>query len=239
VSGFLVLVAAELEARGLARNLGLRRLTASPWSRFGADGLEVQVVGLRAAGLAARGLGAGDPPDLLISAGSCGALSPALARTGALVLPALVLPPAGPPLAVDRGAHTRALAAAARAGLAPATGPLATVEEVVDTPTAKAALAHRTGAIAVDMESAVILAVARERGLAAIVVRGVSDTADQSLPPGLARLVDAGGQTRPARAAALVLRRPALLGQAWALRRGILLALTAVAVVIRELGETG
>ncbi len=199
MSGFLVLVAAELEARGLARNLGLRRLAASPWSRFGADGLEVQVVGLRAAGLAARGLGAGDPPDLLISAGSCGALSPALARTGALVLPELVLPPAGPPLA----------------------------------------LAHRTGAIAVDMESAIILAVARERGLAAIVVRGVSDTADQSLPPGLARLVDAGGQTRPARAAALVLRRPALLGQAWALRRGILLALTAVAVVIRELGETG
>ena len=238
MSGCLVLVAAELEARGLARNLGLRRLTSSPWSRFGADGLEVRVVGLRAAGLA-RGLGDRDPPDLLISAGSCGALSPALARTGALVLPEVVLAPAGPPLAVDPGAHTRALAAAARAGLAPATGPLATVEEVVDTPAAKAALAHRTGAIAVDMESAVILAAARARGLAAIVVRGVSDTADQSLPPGLARLVDAGGQTRPARAAALVLRRPALLGQAWALRRETLLALTAVAVVLRELGETG
>jgi len=239
VSRLLVLAAADLEARGLARELGLGRLASAPGSRFGGDGIEVRVVGLRAVGLSACGFDGRESPDLLISAGTCGGLSPSLADAGALVVPEVVLPRAGPPLVVDRGAHAQTLAAAARAGLAAATGPLATVDEILPTAEAKAALARRTGAIAVDMESAVILAAARERGLRVVVVRGVADTIDQSLPPELTTLVDAGGRTRPVRAAALFLRRPALLGEAWALRRGTFLALKAVAAVVRELGEAG
>jgi adenosylhomocysteine nucleosidase len=235
VSRLLILVAVELEARGLARKLGLRRRAPGPWSHFAAGRIEIRVVGLRAAGLSTWDLG--DDVDLVVSAGSCGALVPALSRAGALVLPEIVLPPDGPALTVDRAGHARALAAAAHAGLVPATGPLATVQDVVDTPEAKAALARRTGALAVDMESAAIVAAAQRRGLAAIVVRGVSDTADQPVPRELAALAAAGTQPRPAQAARVVLRRPALLREAWALWRGTRLALDTVATILGGLGD--
>jgi adenosylhomocysteine nucleosidase len=237
VSRILVLVAVELEAQGLARKLGLRRVGPGPWSRFAAGRIEILVVGLRAVGLSAWGLG--DDADLVISAGSCGALVGTLGGAGALLIPEVVLPPAGPPLVVDRAGHARALAAAAGAGLVPATGPLATVADVVDTPAAKAALARRTGAVAVDMESAAIVAAGRQRGIAAVVVRGVSDTADQPVPRELASLVAAQTEPRPAHVAAVVLRRPALLAEAWTLWRGTRRALEAVAAVIRGLGEAG
>lgn len=232
----LVLTAVELEARGLARELGLARLGSSPWPRFDGDGIEVVSVGLRASQIGARGL-EDARPDLVISAGACGALSPALAAAGALVVPRAVVMVSGERVSIDAGAHARAVAAALRAGHVAATDLLVTTDAIVESPEAKAALRRETGAIAVDMESAVILAAAARLGIPAVVVRAVSDTAGQRVPRELAALVDDAGRTRPGRAVALVLRRPGLLGSALALQRGTTLALKTVAQVIAQIAE--
>jgi len=236
VSRLLVLTAMDLEARALARELGLARRPSSPFPRFAGGRIEVVPVGLRASRLEARWLADG-APALVVSAGTCGALSPVLAGPGALVLPREVLTLSGARLAVDPAGHARAMAAAARAGRAATVEPLLTASAIVESPEAKAALRRDTGAVAVDMESAAILAAAARRGVPAVVVRAVSDTAAQRVPRELGDLVDDEGRTRPGRVAALVLRRPALIGRALALRRGAAVALTAVAQVLAEIAE--
>jgi adenosylhomocysteine nucleosidase len=236
VSRLLVLTAMDLEGRALARELGLARRPSSPFPRFAGGRIEVVPVGLRASRVEARWLVDG-APALVVSAGTCGALSPVLGEPGALVVPREVLTLSGARLAVDPAGHARALAAAARAGLAAAVDPLLTADAIVESPEAKAALARETGAVAVDMESAAILAAAARRGVPAVVVRAVSDTAAQRVPRELGDLVDDEGRTRPGRAAALVLRRPALIGRALALQRGAAVALKAVARVLAEIAE--
>lgn len=235
MSRLLVLTGVEVEARGLARELGLARVVSGGAPRFAGAGIEVRPVGLRAGGPGARGLWEGAPPRLLVSAGTCGALSPALGAVGALVVPRAVLAASGAWLPIDPAAHARALEAAARAGRAAVTDPLLTADAVVASPAEKAVLWRRTGAVAVDMESAILLEQADRRGVPAVVIRAVCDTATQSLPPELADLVDDAGRARTGRTAALVLRRPALIGSALALRRATGRALEAVASVLAEL----
>lgn len=60
-------------------------------------------------------------------------------------------------------------------------GSVVTVDEVVQAPTTKLALA-RFGACAVDMESAAVAAVAAERGLPFYCIRAISDTLEQRFP---------------------------------------------------------
>lgn len=112
-------------------------------------------------------------------------------------------------------------------------GELLTVAAIVATPEAKARLYAETGALAVDMESAPILAAARERGWDAIVVRAVSDDARETLPAELLGLVDAGGRVRLGRA--LVAIPGAGLGRVLALRRATATGLAAVAQALRPL----
>jgi nucleoside phosphorylase len=69
----------------------------------------------------------------------------------------------------------------------------------------------RSGAAVVDLEAAAFAREAEARGWRWTVVRGVSDGADDALPAGVDRWTDADGRTRPARVAAAILRRPALL----------------------------
>ena len=102
---------------------------------------------------------------------------------------------------------------------------------------AKVALWRQTGAIAADMESALIVAAAARRGVPAVVVRAVSDTAAQSLSRDLTGLVDDAGRTSRVRAAALVLRRPALICSALALQRATARALRTIAAVLAKLRE--
>ena len=229
----LILTAVELEARALARDLELPPLRMSSFPAFGRGSVRLASIGLRAALCESRwgqlldGFGA----PLVVSAGVCGALDPRL-RPGDLVIPDRVIDTAGMahPLAAT---HHRA--AAARAGATAATGPLVTTREVVATPEAKASLFARSGAVAVDMESAVIAARAAQSGYPALVVRAVSDDAGQSLPPELTRLVTQEGRLRLAGALALSVTRPSMLAGAFELRQQTRQALRAVARMLAAL----
>ncbi len=210
-----VFTAVDLEARTLARLLGLPALAGDAWPHFGAGALELISVGPRARLLEARAARL-TPPELVVSAGVCGALSPEL-RPGDLVVPDVVLGPAG-----ERFATVEV------AGL-PRAGALAGVTDVVETPAAKARLWVETRALACDMESAVILAWARARGIPAAVIRGVSDPADRGVPADLAAVVEPDGRVRTARAVRAVLARPRAIADAMTLRSGTGAGLQAVA----------
>jgi len=176
-------------------------------------------------GLAAAHLDRLSPPPpgtLVVSAGACGALAPELA-VGALVVPETVIAPDG-----------RRLPTAAVPGLA-RHGALVSVPRVLEDAAAKSRLWLSTGGLAVDLESAAILTWAAGRGLPAVVVRGVSDSAERGVPADLARVVQDDGRVRPLRAVSAVLARPRALADAMALRAGTAAALQTVARVLARL----
>jgi adenosylhomocysteine nucleosidase len=226
VPRILILTAVELEARALARHLELPALPSSAFPAFGRGTLRLAPVGPRAGRLGERWptLRLGLDQPLVISAGVCGALAPDL-RAGDLVLPESVLGPSAERLNVTPTAYARALAL----GGAARGGTLVTTPDVVATAPAKAALFARTGAVAVDMESSLILTFAARAGCPALVVRGVADVAGESLPPELIGLVTEAGRLRTVRALALTVTHPRVLSRAFALHRATRQALTAVA----------
>ena len=223
VTRVLVLTAVDVEARGLARHLGLARQPGSSWPHFTAGALQIACVGLRASQLPARAT-ALHAFDLVISAGACGALAPGLGA-GELVVPEVV---------VD-GAGRRWAAAPLRR--VPATGTLLTVTEVVATPAQKSRLWLETGACAVDMESAHVLTWAAERGIPAAVVRGVSDGAERGIPAALAASVADDGRVRPLRAVTAALARGAAFADLLEHRAGTEAALKSVAGALATLAR--
>jgi adenosylhomocysteine nucleosidase len=218
VSQILVLAAIDVEARSLARHLGLTAVSTSHWPHYRGGALEVACVGLRAARLAERAT-AWRRPTLVVSAGACGGLAPDLAA-GALVVPEAVIGPDGVRFA------TAALPPLGRAGT------LLTVADVVLTAGEKARLWIETGAVAVDMESAALLEWARAMGVAAAVVRAVSDPATAGVPPDLAALVEPGGRVSRSQALRAILARPKALADAIALSRGMGAAMKIVAAAL-------
>ena len=211
----LVLTAVELETRALARGLSLSPLPSVSFPAFGRGPLRVAPVGIGAGRLRERWaalVGDSERP-LVVSAGVCGALDPAL-EVGDVVLPDSVIDRAGTRLAVTATARQRAAAAG---GGPTASGVMVSSSRVVTTPEAKAALRAKTGGVAVDMESAAIVAAAAAHGCGSLIVRGISDDARASLPEELLALVDADGHLRGGRL--LALARPHLFAAALRLRR--------------------
>jgi hypothetical protein len=249
VNDVLVLTALELEARGLARELELPRLSRLPFPAYELERtphpryagtrrvpgrLRLAPVGLRGALLSERGpaLAADLTFPLVVSAGTCGALAPELGA-GDLVLPESVIGLAGERLNVTPGAHAlaAALAPAARRGL------LLTSRDVLATPEDKAERFQATAAAAVDLESAVILAWASRQGHPSLVVRAVADTAHQYLPAELVGLVTPEGKLLTGGILALTFTHPTTIPRALLLRRGTRRALRSVARLIAALVE--
>jgi len=223
VTRVLVLTAIDLEARGLARHLGLAPVPGAGFPHFVGGALELATVGLRGARLAARAAH-WRTPDLVVSAGACGALAPALA-VGALVVPTVVLGPDGtrwPTAPLPR---------------VPGDGALLTVAAVVESAAQKARLWMETGALAVDMESAAVMAWARERGVPAAVVRAVSDDAESSIPTALAGAVGEDGRVRPLRAVTAALTRQTSVNALLGLRAATEAALRSVAAALATLAR--
>jgi adenosylhomocysteine nucleosidase len=157
-----------------ARSLGKRsEHTVVSVSGIGADNAARAARSLAAAGATA-----------LLSWGVAGALDPAL-RCGSVVLPLQVLA-AGGQFPADRPWHQR-VAAALQGKLALDSRALFTSEVAVVTAARKATLFQDTGAVAVDMESAAVAAVAVEMALPFLALRVILDTAQDSLPGSVVR----------------------------------------------------
>lgn len=234
----LILTAVELEARALARALGLPRLKSFSFPAFGNGVLCVAPVGLRA-GLLSTRLPAlleelGRP--LVISSGVCGGLDPKVKR-GTVVLPETVIGIRGERYGVTVLQHRRYVEAFERWRIPFAEGTLATAMEIVASPDAKAALRKATGAVAVDMESSLILRAASEAACPALALRGVADDASDRLPSELLGLVTPDGRLRKGRAAAAILRHPTVLARALKLHRATHVALAAVAEAFQSMTE--
>ena len=211
----LVLTAVELETRALARELSLSPLPSVPFPAFGRGSLRIAPIGIGACRLNDRwaALVADSERPLVVSAGLCGALDPGLA-VGDVVLCDSVIDRTGARLSVTASARQRAAAAG---GAPTAAGAMVSSGQAVTTPEAKAALRAETGGVAVDMESAAIVAAAAAHGCDSMIVRGISDDARDSLPEELMTMVDADGHLRGRRV--LALARPRILAAALRLRR--------------------
>ena len=143
----------------------------------------------------------------LVSFGLAGGLSPELAA-GALLLPEVVLGPDGIPYRVDARWREALQSRMAAAGLACRGGLLACSDRLVATPGAKRKLFERTGALAVDMESQGVAAVARARRVPLLVLRAIADPADQEVPQAALAALGPDGRTRILSLLAALARRP-------------------------------
>jgi hypothetical protein len=225
----LVVAGLALEARGLLRRLppDTRRL------------LTVETVGPGAAYLDRLAAGPSAPGySALLVTGLAGGCGPDL-RPGDVVV--------GDPVATagaarggdpgDAGLRRRAVRALETARLRYRIGRLLTVDDVVATAEAKAQLWRTESVLAVDMESARVLAWARRAGLPALAVRAVADGPGDDVPEALLGAVGADGEMR-ARVVARLLGRPALAGAAWRLAGRSRQALASLARFVRAFVDT-
>lgn len=128
----------------------------------------------------------------LMSFGTAGGLHAGM-DTGAVLVPEKIATTAG---TLTTHVHWRrhVVSRLSAAGVTVMAGDMVEAGDVLATPGQKAAFGTRHGAAAVDMESAAVLRVAMERGLAAVSVRVVMDPMDMELPDFLLRRTDAFGR---------------------------------------------
>ncbi len=103
---------------------------------------------------------------------------------------------------------------------------------------AKAALFKRSGAVAVDMESAAIGTVAERAGVPFMVIRAVADPASRTIPDAVIDGIEASGRVRIRALAPMLLRQPGLAADLLQLRRDMRSACTALARVAQLTGPT-
>jgi adenosylhomocysteine nucleosidase len=97
-------------------------------------------------------------------------------------------------------------------------GRIVTVPALASTSDDKSALAERSGAVAVDMESAVLARRCQERGVPFGCVRAISDDVHTSLSPALAAVLS-GSRVAPLRLLVALARSPGLIREARRLAR--------------------
>lgn len=110
-------------------------------------------------------------PDLMICSGLAGALQPHVTVGDVIVQ------------SHDLSLATFAAQALKERDIPFHVGPLVTVAQPVLTPVARKELAAQTNAIAVDMESQTIAALCKQRGIACLALKAVSDGIDDDLSP--------------------------------------------------------
>jgi adenosylhomocysteine nucleosidase len=189
-------------------------------------------IGAAAARRAAESLVA-DGAGALVSWGFAAGLDPALAP-GTLVISRQLQPPvSGAP-----GASTAAAAWAARLStrlrdLVPLVkGIIACPDHVVRTAGEKRTLGA-AGAIAADMESAAVAAVATAAGIPWLALRVLVDTVDVIVPQAVAAAIDANGRFEMARFCRALIRRPMDLASLPSLASAYRRAMRTLATVAR------
>lgn len=136
-----------------------------------------------------------DGAKALVSFGMAGGLDPSL-EPGALICADTVQAPDRETLATSQDWRQR-LIALINDELPVSVGAVITTTRPVASAAAKEALARDTGAIAVDMESHGVAAVAAEAGLPFIVIRAVADPARRALPRAALAGIGRDGGRRP------------------------------------------
>jgi len=156
-------------------------------------------------------------PDVLLGAGVAGALSSDLAF-GEILVARRVFDTAGDAPHPDTALSKRAAAIPGIRG-----GALFSADRIIVAARERSELAARIAddPAAVDMESAGWARAASARGIPYVVVRVVSDTADEDLPPYLARCYDPEGGIRRGRVLFHALGRPGSIPKLLAMRRRV------------------
>jgi adenosylhomocysteine nucleosidase len=152
-------------------------------------------MGPAAAHRAAQGLADAGARALAVF-GVAGALDQRL-RNGSLFCPEHILDENGHVYATDTSWQARLQQCLTAAHLpSHSRGVLLSVQRPLLTTADKAAAHQQRGALAVDMESAAVAQVARERGLPFVVLRAIVDEAGDTIPAALNDSVDAWGRPR-------------------------------------------
>jgi adenosylhomocysteine nucleosidase len=229
---------APLRARLTAeKKLDIKEVTVS-YGRMGdtSVALAASGIGMRRARESARRVFDGlRDLDLVIITGVAGALSNGLAIGDLVVVDRLIArsadntkPDQVVEIAPDRiAAVTTALTAAKIPFTA---GPILTVKFPLATEADKRSAGQSSGAIAVDMESAVIALEAIARGVPVVCIRTIMDTVEHDLAG--ARLADQDGNVRVLAAAAALIRNPRMVGGVIRLVRNLRQATGAMAIAV-------
>ena len=192
-------------------------------------GASIAIGGGTAAGAAQAAEALAPHVSALISFGLAGGLDPALAP-GTLLVPATILS-GDEAWAADAGLMTL---------LGPSTpGVLFGDDAILATAAAKAALHARTGAVAVDLESAAVARVAARHGLPFAVLRAVCDPAGRDLPRAALAALDGEGRIGALRVATAILARPGDIPALIALGRDAARARRALVTRVRAIGRLG
>jgi adenosylhomocysteine nucleosidase len=169
--------------------------------------------------------------NCLMSFGIAGALSPCL-RPGDVIISADVISDDERWRAEDRFQHR--VAELARK-LGAYQGPVLGATAILATEAEKSRAWSETGALAVDLESAVVARVATQAGIPFLVARTIADTACRELPSAALIPLSEGGTPNLARVLASVLRRPRQIGTLIGLALETRMALLALAEPARTL----
>jgi len=163
--------------------------------------------------------------NCLVSFGIAGGLAPGL-RPGDVILSAEVI-------GEDRRWKTAPKLSEQIADLArqigAREGPVLGARTILATEADKARAWRETGALAIDLESAIVARAAEAAGIPFLVLRAIADTATRALPPAALIPLSADGTPALARVLAAVLRRPRQIGALVGLARETRRALAALA----------
>lgn len=204
----MILMPMLREARGLIGRLGLEAdgsRTGTGLPSFAGDDIRLRLIGIGASPedvdrALTVDLPAGRSMRVLLG-GFAGALEPSLV-VGQVIIADRVIDAGGQAVTLQAwptdGQPTDSLGR----------GMLLSGPQPLSDASAKRQACRQFGAQAVDMESAVVARVCAERGLRLCIVRAISDSADQSLPPGLMDLADRWGRARPGAVARYLLTGP-------------------------------
>jgi len=171
----------------------------------------------------------------LVSWGSAGGLIPALSP-GRLILPERILAADQSVYPVDPIWHER-LYSRLKGYVDPHPGVLAQSTIVLATRSEKAALFRRTGAVAVDMESASIAQVAKEAGMPFMAIRAITDGAEMDIPRGALDSIDEFGRVRLIGLLSFMARHPVELSALVRMGRNFRAAETTLAQVALRAGS--
>jgi adenosylhomocysteine nucleosidase len=207
-------------------------------SSFAASPIAVRIAGadpVRAAAMAAELIDLGCKG--LVSFGMAGGLDAGLAP-GSLIAPELILGTDGNRYLCDGPWRRAAIERLGSAAVAP--GFIVGSDRAILSPADKRRLREQTGAVAVDMESQAVAAVAQRARLPFLAVRAVADTAGERVPAWVLKTIDANGKPDVARVLAGLAAHPAdlpaLIGLGWSSRRALAALRRAAGLLGRDFG---